>query len=191
MTIMATTTDATTTALRVSASTATSSSSSSSSSRNNVVHADPSQVMEGDIIQMVDDLRTNRTKGLNVSGRSWKVRPQKRATSLIKTKVNNQARTWEERSLAKVARSEALELQGTLREDRRLSKITKKQRRLENETRRAENQFKNQQQWAQTLNVNKIGSKLKAMSKKQLRQIKKTRLNTKTGVVEYVPAYAK
>jgi hypothetical protein len=29
------------------------------------------------------------------------------------------------------------------------------------------------------------------MSKRQLRQIKKSRVNAKTGVVEYVPAYAK
>jgi hypothetical protein len=41
---------------------------------------------------------------------------------------------------------------------------------------------------AQTLNATKVGLTLKALSKKQLRQIKKTRLNTKTGVVEYVGA---
>ena len=43
---------------------------------------------------------------------------------------------------------------------------------------------------AQTLGKN-ANIKWKAMSKKQLRQIKKTRLNTKTGAVEYVGAYAK
>lgn len=145
--------------------------------------------MSGDIVQMVQE--PSMTKGQNVSGRSWKVRPQKRAASLVKSKVNNQARTWEERSQSRLARKEAMELQGELREERRQSKISKKARRLENETRRAENQFKTQKQWAQTLNLSKVGSKLKAMSKKQLRQIKKTRLNTKTGVVEYVPAYAK
>ena len=33
--------------------------------------------------------------------------------------------------------------------------------------------------------------KLKRMSKKQLRRIKKTRVNAQTGAVELVPAYSK
>ena len=41
------------------------------------------------------------------------------------------------------------------------------------------------------MNLKTVGQKMKAMNKKQLRQIKKTRMNTKTGVLEYVPAYAK
>ena len=78
-----------------------------------------------------------------------------------------------------------------LSEKKRLEAIEKKERRLENERRRQENEFRNAQQSAQTLNYGKVGSTLKAMSKKQLRQVKKTRMNTKTGVVEYVPAYSK
>jgi hypothetical protein len=130
-------------------------------------------------------------KGRNASGRSWKTRPQKRASSLIKTSANGQTKTWDERRQEKMARKEILELQNELREERRQAKITKKERRLENERRRAENEFKQAQKSAKRLNFNKLPSKLKTMSKKQLRQIKKTRLNTKTGVVEYVPAYAK
>ena len=41
------------------------------------------------------------------------------------------------------------------------------------------------------MNHKTVGSKMKAMSKKQLRMIKKTRMNNKTGVVELVDAYAK
>jgi uncharacterized protein with gpF-like domain len=84
-----------------------------------------------------------------------------------------------------------LELQTELREERRQAKIQKKERRLENERRRAENEYKQAQKSSKVLNTGKLRSTLKAMSKKQLRQIKKTRMNTKTGVIEYVPAYAK
>ena len=130
-------------------------------------------------------------KGRNVSGRSWKKRNQKRASSLIKTSFNGQTKTWEERQQEKLARKEMLEMQQELREERRQAKITKKERRLENERRRAENEFKSAQRFTKELNINKLPSTMKAMSKKQLRQIKKTRLNTKTGVVEYVPAFSK
>lgn len=146
------------------------------------------QIMEGDIIKMLEE---PSTKGRNVSGRSWKVRPQKRASTLVKTKVNNGTKTWDQRQQEKLARKESLELQSELREERKQSKILKKERRLENEKRRAENEFKQAQMSAKELNTGKLKSTLKTLSKKQLRQIKKTRMNTKTGVVEYVSAYAK
>jgi hypothetical protein len=153
-----------------------------------VVHADSIQHMKGNVVEMSLQVPT---KGRCVSGRSWKVRPQKRASSLYKTKVNNQTKTWEQRSQEKLARKEALEMQSELREERRQGKNLKKERRLENEKRRAENEFKHSQKSARALNLGKLSSTIKAFSKKQLRQIKKTRVNNKTGVVEYVPAYAK
>lgn len=152
------------------------------------VPLDPKTVMSGDIVKMSMEVQS---KGRNVSGRSWKVRPQKRASTLIKTATNNRTKTFEQRLQEKLARKEALELQTELREERRQSKVQKKERRLENEKRRAENEFKQAQKTARSLNHGKLPSTLKAMSKKQLRQIKKTRLNPKTGVVEYVPAYSK
>lgn len=130
-------------------------------------------------------------KGRSVSGRSWKTRPQKRASLLMKTAFNGQTKTWEQRDQEKLAKKETMELQQELREERRQEKITKKERRLENEKRRAENEFKQAQRSVKQMNVNKLPSKLKAMSKKQLRQVKKTRMNTKTGVVEYVGAFSK
>lgn len=130
-------------------------------------------------------------QGRNVSGRSWKIRPRKRASCLVKTSVNNQTKEWAERQKERLARKEAKELQETLKEETKERVLAKKERRLENERRRAENQLKQMEQSVQTLNMKKVGITLKAMSKKQLRQVKKTRMNTKTGVVEYVPAYAK
>lgn len=138
-----------------------------------------------------EKVATAPPKGRNVSGRSWKTKPQKRASSLIKTAANNQRRSWEAKQAEKRARKEAADLQKELQEERKAEILLKKERRLENEKRRAENEFKMIQKSVQTLNHSKVGITLKAMSKKQLRQIKKTRMNQKTGVVEYVPAYAK
>ena len=149
---------------------------------------DEKSLLEGDILEMS---RQPSTKGRNVSGRSWKVRPQKRASTLVKTKINNRTKTWEERQQEKLARQEALELQNELREERRQAKILKKERRLENEKRRAENEFKQAQRSSQELNAGRLKSTLKGMSKKQLRQVKKTRMNAKTGTLEFVPAYSK
>ena len=84
-----------------------------------------------------------------------------------------------------------LELQKQLTEERVQAIRDKKERRLENERRRTENEYEHAKKLSQSLNNTKLKSTLKAMSKKQLRQIKKTRVNTKTGAVEFVPAYSK
>ena len=161
----------------------------SADSKSPLVHeVEEKQLMKGDIIKM---LAEPSTKGQNVSGRTWKVRAQKRASSIVKTKVNNGTKTWDQRQQERLARKEYLELQSELREERRQSKIVKKERRLENEKRRAENEFKNAQKSAKELNTGKLRTTLNTKSKKQLRKIKKTRMNNKTGVLEYVSAYAK
>lgn len=76
-------------------------------------------------------------------------------------------------------------------EERRTAAREKKERRLENERRRMENEYNNAKKSMQTLNMNRVGQTMKAMNKKQLRMIKKSRMNTKTGVVEFVGAYEK
>jgi len=154
----------------------------------NPLPVDPKNILPGDVVQLS---KQPTTKGRNVSGRTWKARPQKRASALTKTKVNNQTRSWDERQAAKLARQEATTLQKELSEEKRQQCLEKRARREENEKRRAENELTSMQKSVQKLNTNKMGSTMKAMSKKQLRQIKKTRVNTKTGVVEYVSAYAK
>jgi hypothetical protein len=129
--------------------------------------------------------------GQAASGRTWKKRTQTPARCLTNTKFNNRWKSWDEKQTDRKARQLALELQKELSEQKRLEIIEKKERRLENEKRRAENEYKTVQKAAQTLNYSKVGYTLKAMSKKQLRQIKKTRVNPKTGVTEFVSAYAK
>ena len=73
------------------------------------------------------------------------------------------------------------------------NKRLKHQNRLDNERRRMENEYKQAMQNGklQVLNVKKLGTTMKNMNKKQLRQIKKSRMNNKTGVVEFVGAYEK
>lgn len=75
--------------------------------------------------------------------------------------------------------------------ERREAAREKKERRLENERRRMENEYNNAKKSAQQLNLKKVGQTMKAMNKKQLRMIKKSRMNSKTGVVEFVGAYSK
>ena len=129
------------------------------------------------------------TRGRCVSGRNWKQVATKRTSSLRTTRANNNTKSWEERKAEKLRRKETLDLQKQLEEERVQGLRDKKARRLENEKRRAENEYENAKKSAQTLNANKLKSTIKAMSKKQLRQIKKTRVNNKTGAVEFVPLY--
>jgi len=134
---------------------------------------------------------TDTTRGQNVSGRTWKKVATKRTSSLRLTKHNNLTKSWEERQALKKERKETLELQKQLTEERVQVKRDKKARRLENEKRRAENEYEHAKKSAQNLNAGKLRSTLKTLSKKQLRQIKKTRVNNKTGAIEFVPAYSK
>lgn len=154
------------------------------------VPLDPAHIVTGSVVALAAAHKTT-VAGRNESGRKWKVRPQKRASSLFKTRINNGTKSWEERQATKLARKEALELQTELQEEKRQGCIQKRERREENEKRRAENELKSMEKSVQTLNTGRMGSTIKAMSKKQLRQIKKSRVNNKTGVVEYVSPYAK
>ena len=147
----------------------------------------PNQSFPGDVTKMKPLI----PKGRNVSGRGWKVRPQKRASSLLtKTVQNGASKSWEQKKAEREAKKATLEREREMKEERRQAAIAKKERRLEQEKRRMENEFRASSRSAQTLGRN-ADLKMKSMNKKQLRQIKKTRLNTKTGVVEYVGAYSK
>ena len=62
---------------------------------------------------------------------------------------------------------------------------------LDNEKRRMDNKYCNAKQSMQTLNAGRLDTTMRNMNKKQLRQIKKSNMNSKTGVVEFVGAYEK
>jgi hypothetical protein len=129
-------------------------------------------------------------KGQNVSGRSWKMRPQKRTSTLVtKVKSNNRSTTWEEKEAARLRKRAVQGKEKEMREATRLGKVEKRERALEQEKRRQANEYK--ATTMQALNLEKVGQKLRTMSKKQLRMVKKTRVNSKTGQVELVDAFAK
>merc|ERR1711976_97778 len=94
----------------------------------------------------------------------------------------------EKRMKERNERRELLEREKELKEEKIRLIQEKKERRLEQERRRQENEFKVASRSAQRLGKN-ADLKLKAMNKKQLRQIKKTIINTKTGAIEFVSAY--
>lgn len=154
-------------------------------------YAPQNQLFTGDVTKSRPTVNDGAPKGRNVSGRSWKTRTQRRASSLVtQTKANNRSSSWEKKTAERKARTAVMEREKEMKEDRRQAVIAKKERRLEQEKKRAENEFNNAQKASQKLGKN-ADLKMKAMSKKQLRQIKKTRMNVKTGAVEYVSAYAK
>jgi rRNA-processing protein CGR1 len=129
-------------------------------------------------------------KGRSVSGRSWR-QPKKRASSIVTTvPLNAASKSWEQKQAEKEALKATALLQRELKEQTRQAILDKKARKADNEKRRMENEFKVASRQAQKLGKH-ANLKMKAMNKKQLRQIKKTRMNTKTGVLEYVSAYAK
>ena len=139
---------------------------------------------------MVPQNSDGKPKGLNKSGRSWKIRRQQRASSLVtKVAANAKSKTWERKSLEREHKRLMAQQETEMKDQKRQEILDKKERRLEQEKRRMENEFRNASRQAQTLNLSSVGTTMKAMNKKQLRQIKKTRMNVKTGAVEYVPAF--
>lgn len=156
--------------------------------------ATSNQYLPGDLLNPKSDqtISTHRSKGRNVSGRSWKLRPQKRASSLItKNKANGKSKSWSTKQQERTLNTEIKDAQSTLIQQRIEEKRLKRERRLENEKRRLENEYKHAKHSMQTLNAKRLGGTMKSMNKKQLRQIKKSRMNTKLGVVEFVGAYEK
>ncbi|KAG3023772.1 hypothetical protein JG687_00008043 [Phytophthora cactorum] len=124
-------------------------------------------------------------RGRPVSGRVWKKVQKTRfsAQGLKGTKVLST--TWEEKMLKRAKLKELKELQAEIKARRQGEKDAKRQAREEKEKRRKENELK-----SAAVQVISRTHRLKTMSKKQLRNIKKTIVN-KQGVVEYVPVYSK
>ncbi|CAK4080426.1 unnamed protein product [Aphanomyces euteiches] len=124
-------------------------------------------------------------RGKPVSGRFWK-KPQKAKNSMMTFKATKTlSTTWEEKMAAKAKKKEMKELEQEIANRKKQEKIDKRLAREEKEKRRMANELKS----ASVQVIRKTG-KLKTMSKKQLRNIKKTRMN-KNGQVELVPVYTK
>jgi len=82
--------------------------------------------------------------------------------------------------------TETKELETALKEAKRARKQAERKRREDRQALRAENELK-----STTMQTIHKTHKLKTMNKKQLRQIKKTQVNAKTGQVELVSPWQK
>ena len=140
------------------------------------------------------------TQGVPRSGRTWKVQQTRRTSSMKSKKIAPRAAiaptqlrpTTSDQSLSgpfalsmkeKASRAATKALVDRMRAERNAELTQAREKREEKRKRRAENELKASQ--VQVID----GQRMKKMSKKQLRSIKRTRLN-KDGVVEYVPAYS-
>jgi hypothetical protein len=118
--------------------------------------------------------------GIPKSGRSWKVKQTSRFSTQNRQGVlSHLSKTYEERKAMKEQFDSVKSLEQRMKDDKLQKKTEEKQRREERKKQRMANEFKNSQY--QVIKADKI----KHMSKKQLRMIKKTAMN-KNGQVELV-----
>ncbi|CAI5727064.1 unnamed protein product [Hyaloperonospora brassicae] len=124
-------------------------------------------------------------RGRPVSGRVWKKVQKTRFSSQGVKSAKVLSSTWDEKLLKRAKLKELKELQTDIKARQQAECEAKRQAREEKEKRRKENELK-----SASVQVLSRTHRLKSMSKKQLRNIKKTIVN-KQGVVEYVPVYSK
>lgn len=129
----------------------------------------------------------NLPRGRNVSGRPWKRQPKQRTSAMRRpasagasSKLKYELQLKQREAVKRGKESEDL-----LRETKLKILDEQKEKRLEAKRRRVENEYR-----SSSYQVINRTDKLKKMSKKQLRQIKKTRVN-KDGQIEFVGAYEK
>ncbi|KDO24370.1 hypothetical protein SPRG_10448 [Saprolegnia parasitica CBS 223.65] len=132
-----------------------------------------------------DTPSTQPPRGQPVSNRPWKKTQTQRKSMMTYKATKTLSTTWDEKMAMKAKKKEMKDLEHEIAARKKQERLDKKIAREEKEKRRMANEMKSStvQQISKT-------HKLKTMSKKQLRQIRKTRMN-KNGVVEYVPIYTK
>ena len=119
--------------------------------------------------------------GRNVSGRSWKAKQISRSSSL------NQGlptKTWVAKEALREQRKIVKEKEAELIEERKARLMEAKKHRDAKKSRKQRNDYENSQ-----YQVISNSRTVKGMSKKQLRQVKRTRVS-KEGDIELVDAYA-
>jgi len=119
------------------------------------------------------------------SGRWWKsVERQKSSMMIYKTMQTGLSKSLEKKMKLRQKKLEMKELQAELKKMREERFEKAREKRLAKQKRKAENEFKNTQFQV----MHNPAEKLKRMSKKQLRTIKKTEMD-KDGNVRLVPLY--
>ncbi|KNB46161.1 hypothetical protein JH06_1016 [Blastocystis sp. subtype 4] len=124
-------------------------------------------------------------QGIGAAGKVWRKKHEQKF-SLFATNGALQIKTsWQEKEERRKRLQRTKELEKSITERRIEEKRQRRQQIEERRARREQNEIKSMK--VQTI---RDTNKLKKMSKKQLKQIKKTRVD-KNGNVEYVSAYAK
>jgi len=119
--------------------------------------------------------------GRNVSRRGWKKKQPARSSAL---KQKPGARTYAERKAAALERREVMEKEAELVEARRARMIGAREKRDAKRARKQRAEYNNSQYQVITNETT-----VKSLSKKQMRNIKRTRMS-KEGELEFVDAYA-
>ena len=119
--------------------------------------------------------------GRNVSGRSWKPKASRRSSAL---KSGPPRKSWAEKTADREERRAVREKEAELVEERKARILESKKYRDAKKARKQRNEFKNARYQVIT-NEHTV----KSMSKKQLRQVKRTRVSQE-GEIELVDAYA-
>lgn len=118
--------------------------------------------------------------GVPKSGRPWKIKQTVRSSAQLKQGVlRHLAKSFEEKEKDRQKKLLVKQLEKEMSEERKSSKLAEKVRREEQQKRRQENEYKN------AITQELRPEKLKGMSKKQLRSVRKTSVN-KQGQVELV-----
>mmetsp|Transcript_23809 Transcript_23809/g.40537 ORF Transcript_23809/g.40537 Transcript_23809/m.40537 type:complete len:142 (+) Transcript_23809:31-456(+) len=119
------------------------------------------------------------------SGRLWKAKQTERSSAQKRRGVlSHMAKSFEEKQRIREEKKAVQELENEMKEVKRQQKIEERLRREDKEKRKIANELKS----SAYQNINP--AKMKGMSKKQLRNIKKTSVN-KFGQVELVDVYNK
>ncbi|RHY56060.1 hypothetical protein DYB26_005032 [Aphanomyces astaci] len=134
------------------------------------------------MVTVAESKKEEPPRGVPVSGRSWKKTQRSKNSMMTYKATKTLSTTWDEKMAAKSKKKEMKDLEHEIANRKKQEKVDKRVAREEKEKRRIANEFK-----ASTLQVIKKTHKLKSMSKKQLRNIKKTRMN-KNGEIELVSA---
>jgi threonyl-tRNA synthetase len=122
-------------------------------------------------------------KGIAKSGRIWKVEQTTRSSTQLRKGVSaHLAKSYDEKMKERFAKSEVKQLEKDMIDAIKAKKAVEKLKREEQEKRRMANEYK-------TAVFQEVKpQKLKGMSKKQLRSIKKTAMN-QNGQIELVPLW--
>ncbi|KAJ1461812.1 hypothetical protein M885DRAFT_476606 [Pelagophyceae sp. CCMP2097] len=129
-----------------------------------------------------------RKVGNCVSGRLWKLTQTARSSSIGRTGAKLCAgvkdKPWAEKQAEKLARKLMKEREAELISEKKDRKVKARERKTEKKARIQRNENK-----SASYQVITNGQTLKTLSKKQLRNVKRTRVS-KEGEIELVPAYA-